>query len=370
MKKIGGLLIVLFGLTVVANTAELSTATSQDLLSLYKELRTMKGSTDTAAVEDVVLKRDAATFHFASGKFTFAASVSGRVLAAQFRGEGSFELEPPSPIDQRQIARFAGGPTLKDTFSEAVFFFTDDSYAELSSQLIIKPAPSSSSDAPFAAFQQQYSTSFNDWIDNRRKENPVMRNLAARMLADLTDVGSKGFFFADFKAKKSGNLIFHISWNRDSLLLPAYGKGEEVMLLHTNPGNYYEWWSGFHLSTEYAQSAHPDHPSSLLHCSTAQIDLQISKFPPQRIWSLRLLRPRRVFFPSISRAFFASVPLKTKAATSFLSFRKIANSIAIRGFYCPSRRVRDRTTKLKSLTPRIRPRTAGLFFSRERGSTM
>ena len=277
MKRIGGLLIGFIGLAVIANAAELSTAPSQDLLSIYKDLRAIKGGKDAAAAENVVLKRDAATFRFASGRFTFAASVAGRVLAAQFRGEGSFELEPPSPLDQRQIARFARSSKLKDTFSEAVFFFTDDSYAEISKQLKIQSAQSSPSDEPFVSSQLHYSTNFNDWIDNRRKGNPVMRNLAARMLADLADSSSKGFFFADFKAKNSGNLLFHISWNRDSLLLPGYGKGEEVMLLHLNPGNYYEWWSGFHLSTEYAQAAHPDHPASLLHCSTDKIDLQISK---------------------------------------------------------------------------------------------
>jgi hypothetical protein len=72
-------------------------------------------------------------------------------------------------------------------------------------------------------------------------------------------------------------LLFHISWNRDSLLLPEYAKGEEVMLLHLNPGNYYEWWSGFHLSSEYAQSPYPDHRNLLAHCPAAQIDLQVAK---------------------------------------------------------------------------------------------
>jgi hypothetical protein len=54
-------------------------------------------------------------------------------------------------------------------------------------------------EAPFAAVQKRYSDNYNSWIDNTRKGNPVMRNMAARMLADLTDRSSKGFFIADFK---------------------------------------------------------------------------------------------------------------------------------------------------------------------------
>jgi hypothetical protein len=49
-------------------------------------------------------------------------------------------------------------------------------------------------------------------------------------LADFTDSSSRGFFLADFKGKNSGDLLFHISWNRSPLLLPEYSKGEEVML--------------------------------------------------------------------------------------------------------------------------------------------
>jgi hypothetical protein len=277
MKRFGMLLLGVLSFALFAGAADLSSASSQDLLAIYKQLRAIPVGTNAATVEDVVFKRDAATFTFVSGRITFSEPIAGRVLAAQFKGEGTFEFQPPSAIDQRQISRFTGKPNLVDTFSEAVFFFTDDSYAELNKLMKVRPAPITGEAALIANAQKQYAESYNDWFDNRRKGNPSMRNLAARILADLTDSSSKGFFLADFKAKNAGNLLFHVSWDRDVVLLPYASKGEEVMLLHINPGDYYEWWSGFHLASEYAKSAHPDHSNLLAHCQTTQIDLQIAK---------------------------------------------------------------------------------------------
>lgn len=261
-------------MAVLAAAADLSTAPSQDLVATYKQLRALQ-SGDAASCENVVFKRDSATFTFLEGRLTFAAPVAGRVLAAEFKGEGKFELAPPSPLDQRQLSRFSKSDKLEDTFREAVFYFTDDTYSELSKLVKIKPAPPSAQ-SPFASSQKQYQDHFNSWWDNLRKGYPIMRNMTARMLADLTEDSSKGFFLADFKGKKSGDLLFHISWNRDPLLFPGEAKGEEVLLVHINPGFYHEWWSGFHLSAEYATTHHPDHRELLAHSVATTIDLQVA----------------------------------------------------------------------------------------------
>jgi hypothetical protein len=273
MKHVGILGLIFLCLAATSVAADLSTAAPQDLLAIYKQLRAIQGG-NSAITENVVLKRDSATFTFTSGRIVFAAPISERVFAARFQGEGKFELDPVSPIDKRQLSRFAKGPKLTDTFREAVFYFTDDTYAELAKLLKIESTPAADK-MPFASSQKLYSENFTDWVENQRKGNPTMRNLAARILADITDASSKGFFLADFKGKESGDLLFHISWNRDSLLLPEYSKGEEVALIHVKPGSYYEWWSGFHLSSEYAQSPHPDHRTSIAACPSTMIDMQL-----------------------------------------------------------------------------------------------
>ena len=104
-----------------------------------------------------------------------------------------------------------------------------------------------------------------------------MRNLPARMLADLTDPSSKGFFLADFKGHHHGDLLYQISWNRDSLLLPYLANDEEVMLIHYNRGEYFEWWAGFHRAEEYAHTAWPEHRTLLAHCRQENIDAEIVK---------------------------------------------------------------------------------------------
>jgi hypothetical protein len=276
MKRILGPLIFLFGIAISASATDLSTASSRDLIGIYKQLRTIQGSDKAATTENIVFRRDSATFNFISGRIAFAAPIADRVLAARFQGEGIFELNPPHPIDKRQIARFARSPRLTDTFTEAVFFFTDDTFTEMEKLIKVVSVPSSDP-VIFSSTQKKFAESFNSWYDNQAKGFPVMRNMAARMLADLTDNSSKGFFLADFKGKNSGDLLFHISWNRDSMLLPDYAKGEEVMLLHLRPGNYHEWWSGFHLSSEYVKSSRPDHRTLLAHCPSAQIDLQVPR---------------------------------------------------------------------------------------------
>ncbi len=277
MKRMCVLLICFLNIAVWAAAMDLSTASSQDLLGVYKQLRAIQGGDKSASVENVVFKRDSATFTFTAGRITFAAPIADRILAAKFVGEGQFELDPPAAIDKRQLARFAKAPKLTDTFTEAVFYFTDDSYVEIEKLMNVKSTPASDP-AIFTSSQKDFQEHFNLWYDNQAKGYPVVRNIAARMLADLADTSSKGFFLADFKGSKSGDLLFHISWNRDSLLLPFYNpRGEEVTLLHMKTGNYYEWWSGFHLKAEYAKSPRPDHRTLMVHCPTAQIDLQVTK---------------------------------------------------------------------------------------------
>jgi len=271
-------LILVLGVCTSATAADLSTAPSEELLKVYGELRALQGSSEGAVAENVVFKREAATFTFLDGRITYAAPVGGRVLAAVFQGRGTFELNPPTDVEQRQISRFAKGPKLLDGFREAVFFFTDDSADQIRKLVTLRSdADAAAAGRELAAAQGKYSESFNDWWANERSGNFPMRNLAARMLADLTDHASRGFFLADFKGENSGDLLYHVSWNRDLILMSDAANGDEVMLLHVNRGNYHEWWAGFHLAEEYAQNAHPDHRTLMAHCTEENIDLDLSK---------------------------------------------------------------------------------------------
>ncbi|MGH9345045.1 MAG: hypothetical protein ACRD19_14955, partial [Terriglobia bacterium] len=95
-----------------AGTLDLAKAPTAQLLKVYAQLRALEGSNQSAVTENVTWKRDAATFTFKDGTLTFAAPVAGRVVAAVFTGDATFELDPPTPAERHQIARFTGQPNL------------------------------------------------------------------------------------------------------------------------------------------------------------------------------------------------------------------------------------------------------------------
>ena len=270
-------LFVSLQLVVSLSAADLSTAPSEELLHLYQQLRSLQGSDQSAVTENVVWKRDAATFTFIDGRLTFAQPVAGHVLAAVFEGHGRIELKPPTEIEQHQLARHTKSPELADEFKQAVFFFTDDSWSQLQQLVHVRGGGDAAAATKILNdAQRKYSERFNDWWENTYKDNPLMRNLAARILADLSDPSSRGFFLADFKAEHAGNLLYHISWSRDPLFFPELSNDEEVQLIHYNLNNYSEWLAGFHLGDEYRSTTRPEHRKLLAHCRREKIDAEIS----------------------------------------------------------------------------------------------
>jgi hypothetical protein len=258
--------------------AGLPTAPSEELLKVYAQLRALRGSDQWAITENVEWQRDAATFTLVDGHLSFAEPVNGRIVAAYFEGKGRIRIKAPTPALQHQLGRFTGAPNLQDEFDRAVFFFTDDSWEQL--QKLVKVGPGANVQAAtqsFEATQKKYATGFNGWWENQRRGNLEMRNLTARMLADLTDPSSKGFFLVDFKGRHYGDLLYQISWNRDSLLNPGMANDEEVLLFHYNRNEYSDWWGGFHRAEEYAHTAWPEHRTLLAHCRQENITAEVAK---------------------------------------------------------------------------------------------
>jgi hypothetical protein len=264
--------------SAAASTMDLATASSEDLLKGYAQLRALRGSDQSAVAENAVWKRDSGTFTFKDGRLTFAAPVAGHVVAAVFTGQGTFELDPPTAIDRHQIERFTKEPKLVENFREAVFFFTDNSWEELKKLVNVRSGGDPAEATKLlAATQKRLSEHFNAWWENETKGYPAMRNLPARLLADLSDPSSHGLFLADIKGDHYGGLLFEISWNRDLTLLPFFASDEEVMLMRYKSGEYWEWWSGFHLKDEYAHNPHPEHRTLLAHCRDEHIDAEVGK---------------------------------------------------------------------------------------------
>jgi hypothetical protein len=88
---------ICLSLSLVARAADLPTASSDDLFKIYAPLRALHGSTAWAVTEKVEWQRDAATFKFAGGHLSLAEPVGGRALAAFFEGNGSIQIQAPTP---------------------------------------------------------------------------------------------------------------------------------------------------------------------------------------------------------------------------------------------------------------------------------
>src|SRR3989449_10680194 len=165
----------------------ISAAPSEDLVRVYGELRSLQVGEQSAVTESVAWKRDAGTFTFREGRLTFAAPVKGRVLAAVFEGQGTFTLNPPTPIDQHQIARFAKSSKLEDNFREAVFFFTDQAWDELQQLVHVQSGRASASAGKvFALAERKYRENFKEWGEKPSEGKPPLPKMAARTRGGLT----------------------------------------------------------------------------------------------------------------------------------------------------------------------------------------
>jgi hypothetical protein len=80
------------------------TAPSVNLDANYQALRNLRPGNEALLLENVVLKRDAATFTL-TGRICFVPPVQGKVTGAVFAGNGAFTMEPPLEVEKRNLSR-------------------------------------------------------------------------------------------------------------------------------------------------------------------------------------------------------------------------------------------------------------------------
>ncbi len=207
---------------------------------LYQQLRQNETfSGESATVNNLTLKRDAATFTLRSGEVYFLAPVEGRVVGAVFIGDGEIALTPPVEVEKKSLAIFTDGPGLKEQVSYLVFRFTDKTYEE------IKQSPNaqmSGSGAQVARARELY----HDKVNLLRKT--FRYNINIRTLADFYAPERPGFFTAFIGGKKFGKLVYQL----DPLGIPDVSP-EQVALIsygETDGGI----WTAFHLADEYRKN--------------------------------------------------------------------------------------------------------------------
>jgi hypothetical protein len=217
---------------------------------VYAALRAQPKSADQSfAVNNLVLRRDAATFTLRSGEIYFMPPVEGRRTAAVFLGEGEMTLAPPEPRERRSLKLFTDQETLSEAFGELVLRFTDKTFDEIKASPAASPGAGAQGARALELFRSNQSLA--------RKQ--LRRNLELRALVDLYSTSQRpGFFVAFVSGKRYPKLLFQI----DPLGVVtgfgpsgggSLGLGPEQVALSSY--NEPDWgvWASFHMAEEYAR---------------------------------------------------------------------------------------------------------------------
>ena len=231
---------------------------------IYQQLRNITLSGEAVTVNNLVLKRDAATFHLRSGTVCFVSPVQGKVTGAVFVGDGNLVLDPPDPGENQTLKLLTKEDEYVESFNHLVLRFTDNSYDE------IKKAGAPAANGCDAGLLQ----------DSQHALRKRLRyNLAARILQDVLSSESSNLFVAFVEGKKycdktlfaidpHGAPPLAIEIYRDiPIALPL--SPEEVELM-TYSDSKFGYWASFHLAGEYKRGT----PSSSEKNTFFRIDHQ------------------------------------------------------------------------------------------------
>src|SRR5271155_2344506 len=147
----------------------------------YQQLRNLSLGGETITVTNLILKRDAGTFHLNSGTLCFVGPVNGKVTGAVFNGDGSFVLDPPIGTERASLKLLTKEDQFNETLSQAVFRFTDATYDEVKKTV---GAAGGSCDAGALKDAQNIT------------RHKFKENMEARLLIDVLSPESGGYFVA------------------------------------------------------------------------------------------------------------------------------------------------------------------------------
>lgn len=236
--------------------------------AVYQQLRQASLSGEAVTLNNYTLKRDGGTFTL-DGTVSFVAPVEGKVTGAVFTGSGTFTIHPPTAVERRSVAIYLG-PNFSEHFKEAVFRFTDDTYADL------KKAGSAGAAAAGGGALSGSEGELHDGLKY---------NLPARILEDLLNPDEPdGIFWAFIHGDKYGKLVYIV----DPHGVPAVGNfetgfqlpnlvPEEVALL-TYGEQLSGVWTAFHRPGEYASGvASSREQNGTVQITDQKLDTHIEK---------------------------------------------------------------------------------------------
>jgi hypothetical protein len=181
-------------------------------------------------VNNLVLTRDAATFTFRSGSFSFLPPVLGKVTTGVFIGEGNFRLKPSFEIASAHLKQISGADTVDEDFTSLVLYFSDATFQEVTGKAeLADESPKAHQDV---LHRMQETLRHRDDIPETYLQRLIdaddVPNMEAEILAELYN-GTPGSFRAFIHGRKNAGLRFILN---PLGALPQLPAPEEVALLN------------------------------------------------------------------------------------------------------------------------------------------
>lgn len=225
----------------------------------YQQLRGLLPGGEVIAVNNLELRRDAATFTFRQGSFAFYGEVNGKVTGAVFKGDGHIHLVPPTVQERHNLSLFNQSQEFDEDFDQVVLRFTDATAEELHKASAGPGQPG----AEYAKAAQQLQ-SF--------ERTKLKDNLDLRLLEDVISPAPGGYFLAAIHGKKNAHLIFTLDPRGVAELAP-----EEVSLMSWNDwGESYP--TAFHQASDAAHGGDDGHErNAASRIDNENLDVSIEK---------------------------------------------------------------------------------------------
>ena len=217
----------------------------QNLRQLAKTDQDFAGS--YATVNNLILKRDAATFTLKTGEIYFLAPVENKYTGAVFIGTGEMSMTPPTQAEKNSIRIFTEQDGIVEQFDKLVLRFSDKTYEEVKAS----PNATMKTAGPAVSQARDLYRSNMDLLRKRFRDNRELRTLQ-----DIYNPSQEGYFNAFINGNRFNKLFFVV----DPFGIPG-AMPEEVALSsygETDGGT----WAAFHREEEFQKgtaSSSEDH---------------------------------------------------------------------------------------------------------------
>lgn len=165
-------------------------------LDAYRAILAMKQPTGQVAnVDHLVIVRDVAELTLERGQLYLLPPVGGCTVGAVFRGAGRFKFIPPLPLEQAELERIDGKPSVDAPITEAILIFMDSTAQQLSSLRF------ATAEVPGAVGDH-----VNDLMNSLKGKETG--SFSAAVLSPLLNGDRTGFFMARLERASGGPVLF------------------------------------------------------------------------------------------------------------------------------------------------------------------